>query len=354
VRGIAQPTHVGGKLQLGFRLEPQTAAEFAPQSVEGRTFIFAVPSSEAPGSISFTNSFKTESGLHYVAARSGYSFRVHHIRSSGVFPSMNLQYGFDGGGSLGPISWYNAGDGWAMGPSIDFIDTAGSIAPPDTLRDHRVDIVFLADFWGPNGPWQNSGKLELSGLNEGRFTATNYWGGAASGDYNYSVRSNIATISLATDPLKTRASYTMVFTSPTSGRFVYVDATRERGYVGVFRNFFSLATSILLTANITYDWRVPYSERLELTLGDESTGFRFFTPQGYRGTYEIVGGDSAKTLKLFYSYPTGEATNEIDILELEFVTPASGSITGQMHTWENGEAKIYPITGSFQNFAAPQ
>ena len=114
-------------------------------------------------------------------------------------------------------------------------------------------------------------------------------------------------------------------------------------------------TSTLLTAYITYHMRFPYDDRLELTLGDESTGLRFFTPGGHRGTYEIVHGDAATTLKLVYDgFDTGQPMDEIDVLELQFSAATSGSIVGEMQTREDGELKKYPITGSFENYVRPQ
>jgi hypothetical protein len=352
VRGVAQPTYVRTNGTLHFRLEPQAPATFAPESIEGRTFIFAERAGGPPTSISFTNDFRTDSGMHYVAARSGDSFLVHDIRSSGVFRVMNLEFRFKGGGSMGPAAWYNAFGGYAMSQSIAFADTAGAIAPPETLRDHRVDIEFVWG-WGPNGPWRSGGKLQLTGLNEGRFASTNFLERFTTGGYSYTVKSNLATVSLIAEPQQSASSYTLVFTSPTAGRFVYVDDAGE-GYVGVFRNFFSSATSTSLTADITYHMPAPYADRLELTLGDESTGFRYFTPHGHRGTYEIVARESTTTLKLIYSdYNTGEPTEEIDVLELKFSTATSGSIVGEMQTLEDGELRKYPITGTFENYMRP-
>jgi hypothetical protein len=67
----------------------------------------------------------------------------------------------------------------------------------------------------------------------------------------------------------------------------------------------------------------------------------------------MIGENTARLTLKYFVQSMNEPADEIDWLDLQFVTPTSGSITGQMQTRESDGLKLYPITGSFSRFVRP-
>lgn len=247
VRGFAQPTYSGTTPHLDFRLAPQKERNFAPETLTGRTILFTDPNS-AIATVTFTDNFRTDSGAFYVPVRSGDDFMVYEIVPSGVFQTMLLTYGFDGAGELSPRRWDSDGS-YAIFVNVPLLDATDAATPPETLHNHQVDLTFL-HFLNEIGVGQWHAKLDLVGGNSGQFNISGFLENGTARDYTYSVQNKLATITFLSDPPQGNSSLSLVFTSPSEGRFIFSHPATRTAYAGIFQNFTSKAASIDAAAKV--------------------------------------------------------------------------------------------------------
>lgn len=241
VRGIAQPIYSGTTPHLEFRLASQKERNFAPETLTGRTILFTDPNS-AIATVTFTDNFRTDSGAFYVPVRSGDDFMVYEIVPAGVFQTKLLTYGFAGAGELSPRRWDSDGS-YVISIDVPFLDATGAVTPPETLHNHRVDLTFL-QFFNQNEVGQWPAELDLVGGNSGQFNISGFLENGTARDYTYSVKNNLATITFLSDPPQGNSALSLVFTSPSAGRFIFSHPAAKNAYVGIFENFSSKTTPL--------------------------------------------------------------------------------------------------------------